>query len=111
RADRSMLAGWTAGAHQGPPSGVERPRAREQGRQPAALRRHQGVRACRGRSGAVGAAYLATRYPLQILAAVAPVEQGEIGLTCFAPPAAWDWGDWCPSIAIGHIRAAGRSIG
>ena len=30
-------------------------------------------------------------------------------LICFAPPATWDWRDWCRSAATGPIRAAGRS--
>ena len=33
------------------------------------------------------------------------------GLTCFAPPATWDWRDWCGSAATGPIRPAGRSTG
>jgi hypothetical protein len=27
-------------------------------------------------------------------------EQGEIGPTCSALPATWDWKAWCPSIVI-----------
>ena len=33
------------------------------------------------------------------------------GLTCFAPPAAWDWRDSSRSAATDPIRRAGRNIG
>jgi hypothetical protein len=33
------------------------------------------------------------------------------GLSCFAPPATWDWRVWCRSAAIGHIRRGGLGIG
>ena len=54
-------------------------------------------------------AHLLARRPDGIF--VAPTEQGEIGPTCFAPPAGWGLRVWYRNAATGPIRLAGRSIG
>jgi hypothetical protein len=54
-------------------------------------------------------AWLLARRPDGIF--VAPFEQGEIGPTWFAPPAAWALKVWCRNVGTALIRLACRSTG